>query len=154
MEPDKTKDKQPMNTYQVIPKGTVYPDRVTAQHMGLHETGALMFLESTGNLFAHPCDSEYQHLMVVYSPGSWERAWMLKHGKCNGVAASTPIDALYEKLSVRAIFGLQSIGITTLKELTDHTQYELLRIRNFGRKSLCEVKNALKDLNLELKGEG
>jgi len=46
---------------------------------------------------------------------------------------------------------LKRQGIETLEELGGYTEEELMNIRNFGQKSLDEVKDKLKEYNLELR---
>lgn len=57
-----------------------------------------------------------------------------------------PIDEL--ELSVRSANCLRAAGITHLKELVPRTEAEMLKYRNFGRKSLNELGEILKTLNL------
>ena len=54
------------------------------------------------------------------------------------------------ELSVRASNCLESMNISTLRELIRLREDDLLRIRNFGQTSLEELKVKLTDLNLEL----
>ncbi len=54
------------------------------------------------------------------------------------------------ELSVRAKNGLQNAGIMRLGDLTLRTEFEMLKIRNFGRKSLDEVKERIADFGLSL----
>ncbi len=54
------------------------------------------------------------------------------------------------ELSVRASNCLESMNISTLRELVRLREEDLLRIRNFGQTSLEELKVKLTDLNLEL----
>ena len=54
------------------------------------------------------------------------------------------------ELSVRPANALYNEGIETLRELVAKHDYELLRIPNFGRKSLKEVEEALADFGLSL----
>lgn len=56
-------------------------------------------------------------------------------------------------LSVRSENALKNEGIETLRELVAKHDYELLRISNFGRKSLKEVEEALADFGLSLSGK-
>jgi len=46
---------------------------------------------------------------------------------------------------------LKRQGIETLEELAGYTEEELMNIRNFGSKSLDEVKEKLKEYNMELR---
>jgi DNA-directed RNA polymerase subunit alpha len=54
------------------------------------------------------------------------------------------------ELSVRAANCLNNANITTLGELSSKTEQEMLKYRNFGKKSLNEIKKKLKELNLSL----
>lgn len=53
-------------------------------------------------------------------------------------------------LSVRAQNCLQNAGIRYVGELVQRTEQEMLKTRNFGRKSLKEIKDVLSDLGLSL----
>lgn len=59
-----------------------------------------------------------------------------------------PVEGL--SLSVRTFHGLRSADITYVGELVQCTERELLDIKNFGRKSLNEIKAILADLGLSL----
>jgi len=61
---------------------------------------------------------------------------------------SKTIDHL--ELSVRSNNCLRSAGIEFIFELVQKTEDELLKTKNFGRKSLSEIKDTLKDLQLSL----
>jgi DNA-directed RNA polymerase subunit alpha len=61
---------------------------------------------------------------------------------------SKTIDHL--ELSVRSNNCLRSAGIELIYELVQKTEDELLKTKNFGRKSLTEIKETLHDLNLGL----
>lgn len=73
----------------------------------------------------------------------------------DGVAAKNPqtrdikIDDL--DFSNRTYNCLKRQGIETLEELSGYTEEELMNIRNFGQKSLDEVKDKLKEYNLGLR---
>ncbi len=54
------------------------------------------------------------------------------------------------ELSVRAVNCLKSAGVRTIGELVLRTEEEMLRTKNFGRKSLDEIKEALKNMGLSL----
>ena len=55
------------------------------------------------------------------------------------------------ELSVRSRKCLQRLGITTLAELTQRSEPELLSIKNFGQTSLSEIKRRLSELGLSLR---
>lgn len=61
---------------------------------------------------------------------------------------SKPIEHL--ELSVRSNNCLRSAGIERIYELVQKTEEELLRTKNFGRKSLAEIKETLSNLGLGL----
>jgi DNA-directed RNA polymerase subunit alpha len=54
------------------------------------------------------------------------------------------------ELSVRASNCLNSAGIRLIKELVQHTEADLLKIRNLGKNSLNEIKENLKKIDLTL----
>lgn len=59
-----------------------------------------------------------------------------------------PIDEL--ELSVRSFNCLQTAGIKYVGDLVQKTEAELLKTKNFGRKSLKEIKEILERLGLDL----
>jgi len=61
---------------------------------------------------------------------------------------SKSIDHL--ELSVRSNNCLRSAGIDKIYELVQKTEDELLKTKNFGRKSLSEIKETLQEMNLGL----
>ena len=61
---------------------------------------------------------------------------------------SKPIEHL--ELSVRSNNCLRSAGIQKIYELVQKTEEELLKTKNFGRKSLSEIKETLANLSLGL----
>ena len=52
------------------------------------------------------------------------------------------------EFSVRRTNCLRNMGIKTLADLTKHSQEEILKIRNFGQRSLKEVDNKLAEMEL------
>ena len=83
--------------------------------------------EGTGGLVPGPEESEEQ---------------------ASGVMAQ-PIEEL--DLTVRSYNCLKREGVTTVGELVDKSEEDLLEIRNFGQKSIDEVKAKLEELGLGLK---
>lgn len=55
------------------------------------------------------------------------------------------------ELSVRSFNCLKRANINTVEELVSKTSDEMMKVRNLGRKSLDEVLQKLKDLNLHLR---
>jgi DNA-directed RNA polymerase subunit alpha len=68
----------------------------------------------------------------------------------SGVLAR-PIEEL--DLTVRSYNCLKREGVTTVQELVEKTEDDLLEIRNFGQKSIDEVKAKLEELGLSLKSK-
>jgi DNA-directed RNA polymerase subunit alpha len=54
------------------------------------------------------------------------------------------------ELSVRSYNCLKNAGIETVGDLVQKTEAELLKTKNFGRKSLNEIKELLADMKLSL----
>ncbi|MDE5832954.1 MAG: DNA-directed RNA polymerase subunit alpha [Desulfovibrio sp.] len=75
------------------------------------------------------------------------------NGKLNE-ALFKSIDDL--ELSVRATNCLRSANISTVGELVQRTEADMLKTKNFGRKSLDEIKSVLLDMGLDfgMKEEG
>jgi DNA-directed RNA polymerase subunit alpha len=83
--------------------------------------------------------------------GLGEAALLGLEGDAEGVA---PIQAILDKsieeleLSVRSFNCLEAAGIKTIRDLVQKTESEMLKYRNFGRKSLSEIKAILKQHSL------
>jgi len=60
----------------------------------------------------------------------------------------TPVEEL--ELSVRSSNCLRNANIKTIGDLTRRTEDEIAKTRNFGKKSLQEIKEKLRDRNLSL----
>ena len=54
------------------------------------------------------------------------------------------------ELSIRSYNCLKRANINTVEELISHTQEDMMKVRNLGRKSLEEILSKLKELGLEL----
>jgi len=54
------------------------------------------------------------------------------------------------ELSVRSANCLQSANIKTIADLVQRTEQEMLKTKNFGRKSLNEIKDVLAEMGLQL----
>lgn len=61
---------------------------------------------------------------------------------------NTPITEI--ELSVRAANCINAAGIKTMRDLTQKTEAEMLKYRNFGKKSLTEIKLKLAEMGLSL----
>ena len=66
-------------------------------------------------------------------------------------ALETPIEEL--DFSVRAYNCLKRAGVQTLQDLVNKSDAEVMKIRNLGKKSLKEVLDKVKELDLNLKDE-
>jgi DNA-directed RNA polymerase subunit alpha len=81
---------------------------------------------------------------------------LLDHDGGGMAFSSESVNALLVKsveeleLSVRANNCLRNAGITTIGELVQKTEAELMKTKNFGKKSLQEIKDELTRLNLAL----
>jgi DNA-directed RNA polymerase subunit alpha len=64
---------------------------------------------------------------------------------------NVPIEQL--DLSVRSYNCLKRQEIHTLQELLGYSEQDLMNIRNFGAKSIDEIKDKLAELDLALKGQ-
>ena len=63
----------------------------------------------------------------------------------------TPIEEI--EFSVRAYNCLKRAGINTMQDLIDKKEVEVTKIRNLGKKSLKEVLDKIKEMNLSLREE-
>jgi len=72
-----------------------------------------------------------------------------------GSSSKPPLDLRVEELnlSVRALNCLKRAAVETLSDLVLRKESELMSIRNFGRKSMNEVIDKLKEMGLGLKPE-
>ena len=61
---------------------------------------------------------------------------------------SKPVAEL--ELSVRSANCLEASQITTIRDLVVHTEQEMLKQRNFGKKSLIEIREILSEMGLHL----
>jgi DNA-directed RNA polymerase subunit alpha len=70
------------------------------------------------------------------------------------IAADSDIQRLLDRsieeleLSVRSYNCLEAASIKTIRDLVQKSESEMLKYRNFGRKSLSEIKAILKDMSL------
>ena len=60
----------------------------------------------------------------------------------------TPVEEL--ELTVRSSNCLKNAGIKTIGDLAKKTEDEITKTRNFGKKSLSEIKDKLKEWGLTL----
>ena len=93
-----------------------------------------------------------------------QKGLKLGQGKIEGAAmpaAPKPVEASPEvlsqhidalDLSVRSRKCMERLGITTIGQLVNRTEAELLSAKNFGQTSLNEIKTRLDELGLSLRG--
>lgn len=97
----------------------------------------------------HIQSRKHQELKVAISRlEQWETQQMLA-GMRQNVACGALIEDL--ELSCRTYNGLKNAGITHVSQLTGLSEVELLRTKNFGRKSLNELKEVLAQVGVQLK---
>jgi len=70
------------------------------------------------------------------------------------IAADDPLERPVDELdiSTRAINCLKNANVDTLRKLVQLTEKDILNIKNFGRKSLVDLKKSLGTLGFSLKG--
>ena len=52
------------------------------------------------------------------------------------------------ELSIRVMSALKAAGIATVRELVVHSELDMLKYRNFGKKSLVEIEELLNNKGL------
>ena len=94
-----------------------------------------------------------QHLMLITdehisfdSPTATETEMVDEHVLHMRKLLKTPLEDL--DLSVRAFNCLKAAKINTLEELVQFNTNDLLKFRNFGKKSLTEIEDLIKTKNL------
>ena len=119
-------------TVEVVTNGAILPEEAMSY--------AAQVLKSHMDMFIRPGEE-----IEVPKPVSEE------------AEAAMPTTELEEKLdksieelelSVRSYNCLEAAGIKTIRDLVQKTESEMLKYRNFGRKSLTEIKNILKEMGL------
>lgn len=81
----------------------------------------------------------------------WQVLWSKEKKIQNKKALETAIEDL--DFSVRAYNCLKRAGIHTLQDLVSKSDSDIMKIRNLGKKSLKEVLDKVKELDLTLKDE-
>lgn len=117
-------------TLDVITNGTLGPDdavslaaKVLAEHL---------------NLFINLSDAA-KEVKIISS----------EEKEATTTPGDTPIEEL--ELSVRSYNCLKRAGISTVRELTEKSQEDMMKVRNLGRKSLDEVEAKLHELGLSFR---
>ena len=117
-------------TLEVETNGAMPPDDAIARAGRIINEHMQLFVEQT----ITPIDEE--SIFTDYNEGEYGQL-------------DTPIEQL--NLSVRAYNCLKRQGVNTIGQLTECTENDLLNVRNFGAKSIEEVKDKLIDMGLNLK---
>ncbi len=86
-------------------------------------------------------DSELEYMESSASSSTWSNAAVSEN-------LMKSVDEL--ELSVRASNCLKNAQIKTIAELVQKTDHEMLKTKNFGRKSLNEIKDVLHSMGLRL----
>jgi DNA-directed RNA polymerase alpha subunit len=100
---------------------------------------ALSFLREKLNM------SDFAELLMIF--GEVQNALI---ENADVVDISTPLDKYGEQFSVRVRNSLYNENIKTLGDLLRYKESDLLRIPNFGRMSLIEVKEVVKQTGHKL----
>jgi len=97
-----------------------------------------------------------KHLRLLFDFARRPRDGGAEFGERGAGALPGPPDARIEELdfSVRTYNCLKKANVLTIHELVQLTEADLINIRNFGKKSLNEVKEKLESLNLSLRTGG
>ncbi|MCE5228319.1 DNA-directed RNA polymerase subunit alpha [bacterium] len=95
-----------------------------------------------------------QHMDIFVRPGEEIEPAPAVAEEAEAVAPTSDIEEKLDKsieeleLSVRSYNCLEAAGIKTIRDLVVKGESEMLKYRNFGRKSLTEIKNILKEMGL------
>lgn len=153
-------------TIGVIPIGAVYtPVRkvsytVDPTRVGHKSDYDRLVIEVTTNGTVMPSDAVSEaskildrHLRLFFDFARAPKAGGMEYGEAGLGAAPGPPDARIEELdfSVRTYNCLKKANVLTIRELVQLSEGDLMNIRNFGKKSLNEVKDKLESLGLALK---
>lgn len=118
-------------TLEIETNGAISPDDAVAQ--------AGLILNEHMGLFIEQATTELPTKEQIFRPEGDEDEGVL----------DTPIEEL--DLSVRSYNCLKRQGVNTIGQLIECTEQDLLNIRNFGAKSIEEVKDKLQAMGLSLK---
>lgn len=160
------KQEKVKQTIGVIPVGAVFtPVRkvsytVDPTRVGHKSDYDRLVIEVTTNGTVMPSDAVSEaskildrHLRLFFDFARAPKAGGMEYGEAGLGAAPGPPDARIEELdfSVRTYNCLKKANVLTIRELVQLSEGDLMNIRNFGKKSLNEVKDKLESLGLALK---
>ena len=106
---------------------------------------------------ATPCRSsaklirDHLNIFINLEEGAEQQSKRLATSRAAG-AGNENLDKCVEELelSVRSYNCLKNANIRTIRELVQKTEAEMLKTKNFGRKSLNEIKEILHTMGLSL----
>lgn len=164
--PDKQerRENQPIG---IIPVGSAFtPVRkvnytVEATRVGFKTDYERLTLEITTNGTISPSEAMseaasilMQQLEMFVDYKGARAVTLVEAGEFGGGRHPEAPDARIDELefSVRTLNCLKKAGIVTVRDLVQTSEADLMQIRNFGRKSLEEVRERLAHLGLSLKG--
>lgn len=163
------KQERAKQTIGVIPVGAVFaPVRkvsytVEPTRVGHRTNFDRLVLEVTTNGTVMPSDAVSEaakildrQLRLFFDFARKPKAGGSEYGELGVGNVPGPPDARIEELdfSVRTYNCLKKANVLTLHELVQLTEADLMNIRNFGRKSLNEVRDKLESLSLSLRSSG
>lgn len=98
--------------------------------------------------YEHRCKIREQMLKTLKETGNYSNDMALEFGELI-VHKTKDIKIKDMGLTTRSYYCLKRVGITTLEELAEKTDEDLMKIRNLGKKSFREIKAKLKELGYE-----
>ena len=110
-------------TIEIETNGSITPDEALSQAAAIMQEQLDLFVSFTNR--AEP--------LPEAPPNEWD----------------VPVETL--NLSVRSFNCLKRAGISKVSELLDLTEDEIMKMRNFGKKSLDEIKQVLEERGLSLR---
>lgn len=159
--------KQDPDDIGLVPVDAVFsPVRNVAYHVESARVGQMtdfdrLILEVTTNGAVSPEQAiSYaahvlsNHMDIFIRPGEEVEVPSLPTEEPEEVAPTTDLEEKLDKsieeleLSVRSYNCLEAAGIKTIRDLVQKSESDMLKYRNFGRKSLTEIKNILKEMGL------
>ncbi len=160
------RNKKPSNPIGVVPVDSIFcPVRRVTYNVENTRVGQrtdydklTLEVETNGSMDSREAVSlaakivnEHMSLFMEQAPEEAEETVFVTDKEEKDQVLDSPIENL--ELSVRSYNCLKRQGIDMLEQLVDCSENDLLNIRNFGAKSIQEVKDKLAELGLSLKSE-
>ena len=108
------------------------------------------FQPSDALAYAAKILKEHLNVFINFDEKKAEEAVKVKEQESESVNSDLNRPVIELDLSVRSINCLQNANIKTIGELVQRTEQEMLKTKNFGRKSLNEIKDTLSKIDLRL----